>query len=131
MKVQTKCEQLGKYACLAFCYIYCAGIPPKDQAHYIALAIKAMDLGLLDNECTVSNAEKFIAFISGKECTVIKEDIKSINDIIEPTPVRFDNGRFSHWVVVSNGEVVFDPLDNSQCVKFGLPKTARKIIWKK
>jgi hypothetical protein len=41
--------------------------------------------------------------------------------------VKFTNGKYSHWVVVENGKVVFNSLQYSNCVEKGKPTEARII----
>lgn len=127
---QTKSETIGKYGCLAMCYAFCLGIEPELDSEYIRIVSDAMDKGILDEECTVLDASKYLQYLSGKRWNVSKVDLISpaqIAEIKQRTPVRFDyNGR-SHWVVVENGQIVFNSLEKSNCVAFGKPTTARYI----
>ena len=50
---------------------------------------------------------------------------KTIKDIKEKTIVRFTRGKLGHWVVVENGEVVFNSLSYSRCVEEGNPSECR------
>lgn len=122
MQPQTRAESIGKYGCLSMCYLYCLGI---EGVELINCTARAMERGLLDSECTVLNAEDFLLYFSGRRFKVTKQPVKTLKNIKNPTPVRFDYNGNSHWVVVENGEIVFNSLDNSQCVKLGLPVTAR------
>jgi len=130
---QTRALAIGKWGCLAMCYIYCAGVEPDDPEEYIRLVSHAMDEGLLDEECTVLSASKLLKFVSGKDYYVGKKDVdeKNIKDIKEPTPVRFSYYGSGHWVVVENGEIAFNPLSYSKSVEKGRPTSARPITLRK
>lgn len=120
MEVAKNIEAIGKYGCLAMCYIYCMGIDPEKES-YCQIVSDAMDEKLLDNECTVLDAEKFLLWLTGKRYKVSKKQYDDIKKIKEPTPVKYSyNGR-SHWVVVEKGKIVFNSLINSQCVTKGSP----------
>lgn len=125
-----KLNAIANYGCLAMCYLYCIGIEPSNIPEYLKYLTDAMDTNLLDDECTVLNANKFLEAFSRKKFNVIKKDITTIKDIKDKTPVRFDNNGFSHWVVVENGKIVFNSLINSVCVTCGKPTTARILIQK-
>lgn len=127
---QTKAETIGKYGCLAMCYAYCLGIEPELDSEYIRIVSDAMDKGILDDECTVLDASKYLQYLSGKRWDVTKMTIDTpskIAEIKDRTPVRFDYNGKSHWVVVEDGKIVFNSLEKSYCVSFGKPTTARVI----
>lgn len=119
-------EAIGKYGCLAMCYLYCVGIEP-DTADYIQIVSNCMKIGVLDNECTVYNARNYLKHVTGKNFLVLKESCTDISTVWEPTPVRYDYNGHSHWVVVENGKIVFNPLEYSNCVTLGKPVTKRTI----
>lgn len=124
---QEKALLIGKYGCLAMCYMYCAGLEP--SVDFIKICSDAIDVGFLDKECSVLDAEKFLAWLTGRTFEVTKKVCMSIDTIKAPAPVRYDYNGTSHWVVIENGQIVFDPLGmgNSICVKKGRPVTARII----
>lgn len=124
---QTRAEMIGKYGCLAMCYLYCVGVAPESEGEMIKHVSTAMDKGLLDEECTVLNASKLLEHFTGKKFTVTKKAISDIKNIQEATLVRYAyNGKW-HWVVVENGKIVFNSIANSVCVKYGKPDSARII----
>ena len=121
LEVANNIEAIGKYGCLGMCYLYCVGI--RDNAlEYIRILSDCMDKGILDEECTVLDAKKFLRYVTGKEYDVTK---KQINDLkkVECWPVRYVYNGLGHWVVVEKGKIVFNPLINSQCVTKGKPDT--------
>jgi hypothetical protein len=103
------------------CYLYCVGI--RDNAlEYIRILSDCMNKGILDNECTVLNASRFLEYVTGKRYDVTKEQFNDLKKV-KCYPVRYVyNGR-GHWVVVDNGKIVFNSLINSQCVTKGKPDT--------
>ncbi len=121
-EVSKNIDAIGKYGCLAMCYLYCVGI--RDNAlEYIRILSDCMDKGILDNECTVLDAQKFLRYVTGREFDVTKKQFDDLKKITEPYPVKYSyNGR-SHWVVVEKGKIVFNSLINSQCVSKGKPAT--------
>ena len=124
---QTRAEMIGKYGCLAMCYLYCVGVAPESEGEMIKHVSTAMDKGLLDEECTVLNASKLLEHFTGKKFTVTKKTISDIKNIQEATPVRYTYNGKGHWVVVENGKIVFNSIANSICVKYGKPDSARVI----
>lgn len=124
---QTRAEAIGKYGCLAMCYLYCLGIEGT-AGEYMKWVSDAMDTGLLDGECTVLDGARFVNRFAGDALfRVAKRDISDISEIEDRAPVRYDyNGR-SHWVVVERGRIVFNSLESSVCVAKGRPVTARVI----
>lgn len=127
---QTRAVQIGRYGCLAMCYLYCSGIKP-DNAHYFKLISDAMDVGLLDDECTVLNAEKFIFYASGRRCKVKKDVCNKSNfqNYLKPFPIKYGFGTSGHWVVCRGGEIIFNPLEKSVSVNQGEPCQVRVIEW--
>ena len=121
-EVANNIDAIGKYGCLAMCYLYCVGI--RDNAlEYIRILSDCMNKGILDKECTVLDAQKFLRYVTGKEYEVTKKQYDDLKKITEPYPVKYSyNGR-SHWVVVEKGKIVFNSLINSQCITKGKPDT--------
>lgn len=125
---------MGDYMCLAACYSW---IVSRDkfgeegemiERKILHDIIEAYYKGILDDEITVLDAASFLELCNPhNKYKVEKRRIITIDDIKEATPVRFDRNDYEHWVVVENGKIVFDSLDDSKCVKFGIPTTARFI----
>ena len=112
-------ETIGKYGCLAMCYLYCVGI--REPMEMLRIVSDCMDKKLLDSECTVLDASKYLQYVTGKRYEIIKKQFDDLKKITEPYPVRYVyNGR-GHWVVVEKGKIVFNSLINSQCVAKGKP----------
>jgi hypothetical protein len=115
--------QIAENGCLAFSYAYCLGI--EENLSMIELVSRAMDRGFLSSDCFVKDAPKYLEYLSGRKFKVIKQNITTIDDIDEPTPVKYSYNGKGHWVVVENGRIVFNSLLNSLCVTKGKPTEAR------
>lgn len=119
-EVSKNIDAIGKYGCLAMCYLYCVGI--RDNAlEYIRILSDCMNKGLLDKESFVNSAPQYLEYVTGKRFDVIKKQFNDLSKIKEPCPVRYAYNGKKHWVVVENGKIVFNPLLNSQCVTKGKP----------
>ncbi len=119
-EVSKNIDAIGKYGCLAMCYLYCVGI--RDNALvYIRILSDCMNKGILDKESFVNSASQYLEYVTGKRFDVTKKQFNDLSKIKEPYPVRYAYNGKKHWVVVENGKIVFNPLLNSQCVTKGKP----------
>lgn len=113
------------------CYIYCANIDDSREAEYFRIINDAIKNGTIGSDCTVKDADKFLRNLTGRKAVVLKKDIKSLDEIKEPAPVRFvAEGYSGHWVVVKDGRIIFNPLASSINVDKGNPVEARIIKWR-
>lgn len=138
---QTTAEAIGKYGCLAMCYVFCviekAREAKNGENYFLSIVCEAMEKGIIDKECTVYDADKFLEFVAkylflDARWTVQKKNITAIDGIVDATPVRFyAQGHGGHWVVVKNGKIVFNPLVKSFNVENGKPIEARVLVQKK
>ena len=121
-----KLKAIKDYACCAFSLIYWLGIDCED-VDAIMLVSDLMNHKALDVDCTVYWAE-CIKQLTGREMESLeKVQIKDLKKIKEKTIVKFTNGKYSHWVVVENGKIVFNSLKYSNCVENGKATEARII----
>ena len=130
MKIQTFCEKASEGACLAFCYIRAAlgkVIPEK----MFGILWDAAGKNIIDanDNCYVNDAIALMRLANpNKKYAVIKKDITSLEDLNgELAAVSYKNGGYNHFVLVEKGQIVFDSFDDSKCVKYGKPTTARII----
>ena len=132
-EIEKNCQQIGENSCLAMCYIFCSGIDPDDELEYIKIVNRAVNEKILDSDCTVLDADKFIKWLTGRTVSVVKKSLtteKDFEELKELTPVKYKYGTLpGHWVVVKNGKVVFNSLINSINVSKGKPVDARIIKW--
>lgn len=130
MNIQTFCEKASEGACLAFCYIRAAlgkVIPEK----MFGILWDAADKNIIDENdyCYVNDAIALMKLANpNKKYAVMKKDITSLEELDgQLAAVSFKNGGYNHFVLVEKGQIIFDSLDNSLCVKYGKPTTARII----
>lgn len=126
MKCQTRLYNIGKNCCLAWCYIYCAGVD-FDLLEYTRIVLDAQDLGYIDLDCNVLDATQLMRWLTGdKTIRVSHKRIETIKHIKEPTPVKYYNKGYEHFVVVKNNKIVFNEWENSIAIQ-GEPISARII----
>lgn len=130
-EIAANCTSIGNYSCLAMCYMYCSGMKYTNELQYIEIVNEAINQKVIDKECTVTSGKNFLHFVAGGEWDVQKVPITSIDKIVNPTPVKYlAEGHGGHWVVVANGEIVFNPLEESYNVEHGKPVDSRVITCK-
>ena len=129
MSIQDFFKSAGNGACLALCYIRAAlGKGATPQMMFDALW-KAADRNIVNvkKECFVEDAVALMKVAKPtKVYSVIKKDVSSIAGI-KLGAVRYSYNGYSHWVLVENGKIVFNSLEDSQCVKYGTAKESRII----
>lgn len=116
-------QAIAEYGCCAFVLLWCLGLEPDDVKAILTLD-NMMDSKALDEECLVF-WDKAVSYLTGRRCSVIKENITTIKNIKKRTPVRYEYQNKSHWVGVEDGEIKFNSLKRSQCVELGTPKEMR------
>lgn len=132
MKIQTFMEKAGKGACLALCYIQ-AALEKAEITPTMMFDIlwEANGKGIIDanDDMFVKDAISLMKLANpNKKYSVVKQKISSLDELgVKTACVNFKHNGYNHWVLVEDGEIVFNSLDNSQCVKYGEPIDARII----
>lgn len=129
MGIQDFFKSAGNGACLALCYIRASLGKDATPQMMIDALWKAAERNIVNikKDCFVEDAIALMKVAKPtKVFSVIKKDISSIANI-KLGAVRYSYNGYSHWVLVENGKIVFNSLDDSQCVKYGTPKEARLI----
>lgn len=131
MNIQTFFEKAGKGACLAMCYIRAVLGEKVTPTMMFDALWQAAENNIIDvnDDCYVRDAVQLMRLVNpSKRSSVTKQKISSLDELGEKlAAVNFENNGFNHWVLVENGKIIFDSLDNSQCVKYGVPTSARII----
>ena len=139
MRIQDKFTSIGKYGCLAMCYIYAVadalGIKNEMREPFVAsMVLNALEKNIIDDDCFVKNPialmQSAAAFYNMHiKANVTKKEINGYTDVSEHkyACVRHDFNGKSHWVLAKDGWRIFDSLEDSQCVKNGKPVSARII----
>lgn len=129
MSIQDFFKSAGNGACLALCYIRAALGKDATPQMMIDALYKAAERNIVNvkKDCFVEDAIALMKVANPKKVySVIKKDVSSISGI-KLGAVRYSYNGYSHWVLVENGKIVFNSLDDSQSVKYGTPKESRLI----
>jgi hypothetical protein len=112
MNIQDVYLSLGNYGCLIFCYLYEADI----KNNIVKCFEKLVELGIIDEDCFVLDGNRLLKFF-GSEKRVVRGVNDKGNTIV---PYKYNGNE--HFVVVDvNKNIIFNSLENSQCVKYGEP----------
>ena len=111
-KIQDIYKALGDYGCLVFCYLHEANIKVDITKHFRSL----VDEDIIDNDCYVLDGNRLLKFF-GSDKRIARGINYEGNTIV---PYKYLNNE--HFVIVDeNKNIVFNSLENSQCVRLGEP----------
>ena len=111
-KIQDIYKSLGEYGCLLLCYLHEANIDVNIAKYFNDL----VELDIIDNDCYVLDADRLLKFF-GSDKRVVRGINPNGNTIVKFITVTSKEG---HFVVINkNREIVFNSLENSNCVKNG------------
>ena len=111
-KIQDIYKALGDYGCLIFCYLHEANIKVDITKHFRSL----VDEDIIDNDCYVLDGNRLLKFF-GSDKRIARGINYEGNTIV---PYKYLNNE--HFVIVDeNKNIVFNSLENSQCVRLGEP----------
>ena len=112
MKIQDVYLSIGNYGCLIFCYLKEAGIKTDIVKHFNDL----VSLEIIDSDCFIKDANRLLKYF-GSDKRVVRGFNPNGNTIVK---FRTANSKEGHFVVINkNREIVFNSLENSNCVKNG------------
>lgn len=120
-KIQDVHLSLGKYGCLILCYLHEAGIKTDITKHFNEL----VELDIIDSDCYINDGNRLLKYF-GSEKRIARGINENGNTIV---PYRYSDKE--HFVVANNRrEIVFNSLENSQCVRLGEPnwENARYLV---
>lgn len=129
MGIQDFFKSAGNGSCLALCYIRAALGKDATPQMMIDALYKAAERNIVNvkKDCFVEDAVSLMKVANSKKVySVIKKDVSSIAGI-KLGAVRYSYNGYSHWVLVEDGKIVFNSLEDSQSVKYGTPKESRLI----
>ena len=127
--IQDFFKSAGNGSCLALCYIRAALGKEATPQMMVDALYKAAERNIVNvkKDCFVEDAISLMKVANPtKVYSVIKKDVSSISGI-KLGAVRYSYNGYSHWVLIEDGKVIFNSLEDSQCVKYGTPKEARLI----
>ena len=129
MGIQDFFKAAGNGACLALCYVRASLGKDATPQMMIDVLYKAAERNIINvkKDCFVEDAIALMKVANPtKVYSVIKKDVSSIAGI-KLGAVRYSYNGYSHWILVEDGKIVFNSLEDSQCIKYGMPKEARFI----
>ena len=120
MNAQSIAKRLGEFGCYFLSLLRLA----KVENAGIALYRQAVQLGYLQEDCYVIDPARVLSLAAGGAWSVRHAPADYIPASDEYEILRFERktttATFAHFVVGDGrGQVVYDPLDNSQTVKLG------------
>jgi hypothetical protein len=131
MGFQDFCKSIGNGGCLAAVYVRAVLGEKATPTMMFDALWQAAKFNIIDanDDCYVNDAVQLMGSINPyKRYSVEKLKITSIEELKgQLAAVNFQNGDFNHWVLVDKGEIIFDSLEDSQCVKYGKPTSSRII----
>ena len=111
-KIQDIYKTLGDYGCLLLCYLNEANIDVNIAKYFN----KLVELDIINNNCYVLDANRLLKYF-GSELRVKRGFNPNGNTIVK---FRTSTSKEGHFVVINkNREIVFNSLENSNCVKNG------------
>lgn len=112
MKIQDIYASIGNYGCLIFCYLHEACVKTDIVKHFEEL----VELDIIDNDCFILDGNRLLKYF-GSDKRVVRGFNPNGNTIVK---FRTANSKEGHFVVINkNREIVFNSLENSNCVKNG------------
>ena len=112
MRIQDVYSSIGNYGCLILAYLHEANIDVNITKYFNEL----VELDIIDNDCYVLDGNRLLKFF-GSELRVTRGVNKNGNTIV---PYKYGNAE--HFVVVNERkEIIFNSLENSNCVRLGEP----------
>ena len=127
--IQDFFKSAGNGACLALCYIRAALSKEATPQMMIDALYKAAERNIVNvkKDCFVNDAISLMKVANPKKVySVVKKDVSSIAGI-KLGAVRYSYNGYSHWVLIEDGKIVFNSLEDSKCVEYGTVKEARLI----
>jgi hypothetical protein len=129
---QLIAKNFGESGCycvaLARCALIIAGVPLPTPIGFLALVLRACELGGVSDEFYVQDAHTFvnnILILSGSKKRLHRIDVNVGTSDVHI--LRYVNGAFTHFVVSDRG-VIFDPLGDSNTVKNGTLSERRYLV---
>ncbi len=111
-KIQDIYKSLGEYGCLLLCYLHEANIDVNITKYFNEL----VELEIIDNDCYVLDGDRLLKFF-GSDKRIARGINENGNTIVK---FRTSTSKEGHFVVINkNREIVFNSLENSNCVKNG------------
>ena len=129
--IQSQMKELFGHSCCAYCYIYLR-LKTDNAKRLTSELFNAWELGYVRDDGFVSKPVQLLYSLGITVRDIQIVPIDSIKDMKKATIVEYKlskDAKASHFVVVENGKVVFDPAGDSNTVKNGIPVSYRQFIY--
>lgn len=126
MNIQKQMQELFGNSCYAYCIAYMQG--KSDIKDLTKAVLEGWYRGYISDNGYVSKPHLFANMCLGKEHFFTDVVKKSYKPEVFDQIVMFEYGEKTHFVVMRNDKIVFDPWPDSNTVKNGKPTTVREFI---
>lgn len=125
MNIQKQMEELFAHSCYAYCISYISG--KRDIKDLTTDVLEGWKRGYISDDGYVSKPHLFYNYCFGKD---LAKDVRKPDYKPEPFDriVCWENGKNTHFVVMCNDKIVFDPWPDSNTVKNGKATTIREFV---
>jgi hypothetical protein len=140
MHLQDKLIHTANNLCLAIDYLYAGFHSIADEAErnpeFIEIAVATVlisglieDREVLDESGFVNDAEKLLYKATSHKFNVTKRNITSIKELPldKYVVVNYEFNNHNHWVLFYGQTLLYNPMEQSVCYKYGKPTECRII----
>lgn len=121
MEIQRKLEMIANYGCYFICLVKAAN---KDLNNILFYYDEALRKGLIDEDCYIKDPVKLLKMLGREDInTVVKSD--TIDFPSKIVVVMYEWKNYTHFCLLHSDEKLFDPLGDSNTVKYGKMKSFR------
>lgn len=133
MNYQLKIEDLFSHACLAASYSFLARGGKFNWVNTTQDILDGIKKGYIEDDGFVSKPVHYLEMMGMNAKDIKKVYISSLlelpdNGIYVVEYKKAPHATASHFVVVENKQVIFDPSEPSNTVKYGAPYSYREIV---
>ena len=117
--LQEEMKQFWGNSCYAYCIGFMRGL--RTRKELTKFVLEAWYAGYVDDECYVNCPHKMM---EAKDVMIVP-----YKESATPQIVMWEYNNKTHFVVMAYGKIIFDPSGDSNTVKMGKIKNARKFIY--
>jgi hypothetical protein len=127
---QKICKALGSEGCYFLCIVHLAEGLISERIDAVLLYSVAIAAGLMEEDCFVNEPAKLLMMMAPGKWEMVKYGMDYVPKDGEHEITRYERtttaGALCHFVCTDRrGNVVYDPLGGSLCVKLGKPVSKR------
>lgn len=126
--IQEEMKELWGNSCYAWCLVWLYS-EPSEITNMLNQIVKGIEKKYIDYpSCWVREPAKFVNMLLGYSKFRDVEKVYFDPPFDTPVIVEWVNGHQSHFVVMKEGKVIFDPCGNSKTVRNGKISSWRRFI---